>query len=346
MEIVVYTYILGGLLLWIIDHALIQRKKIIDNPGDFLLFLFLVFAACNFVVAMLNDTEPLAWFKEYSVYFLYLLYIPYRYYFKTEKDTKRLLVFFAIAMIIIAVYQLYYFKNLIMIAAFAYQLQSTLRINLTILAFSAVLGILGMFYYQTRRMKILMLLLSIFALAIVVTSFARTTWIIEMLLICLIFFLLDRKKKIIAFSAAMISAIAIIVTLYMMLGNLDIYFQMIGTKFKTAGSGKRDPSLQARLYEYDAVFRAIEQNPISGNGIAKKFAHKDVLSPDMGTLRKSFIHNSYLQLWYNVGPPTALLMILFLLYYYYKSIRLTFFSGKKINLQANFYPFLAFTGLP
>ena len=345
LEIVVYSYLLGGLLFWIIDQIFIKRNKVVQNAGDFFLFMFLAFAACNCVIAILNDTDLLDWFKEYSVYFLYLLYLPYRHYFKTEKDIKRLLIFFAISMIIVAVYQIYYFKTLIMIAAFAYQLQSTLRINLTILAFSAVLGILGMFYYKERKLKILMLLLTICALAIVVTSFARTTWIMEMLMIVLVFFLLDRRKKIIAASAAFVAVIAIIITLYLMLGNLDIYFQMIGKKFQTTSSGKKDPSLQARLYEYDAVFRAIEQNPISGNGIGKKFAHKDILKSSMGTLRKSYIHNSYLQLLYNVGLPTTLMMVFFLLFYYFKSIRLTFFSGKKINLEEKIYPFLAFVGI-
>lgn len=345
MEIVVYSYLFSGIMLWFISEVFIHRRKVVYNFGDFCIILFLVFAFFNIIIALLNNTELLAWFKEYTVYCLYLLYFPYRKFFRTDDDVRKVITCLALSLIIISLYQLYHFKTLIVMATFAYELQSTLRINLTLLSFGAVLAILSIFRYKGKFFKIYMLLLAILCAGIVTTSFARTTWIIELGLIGAILFILNRRQKIVALTIAGISALAIVITLVSMLSNFDVYLGMLNKKFLSTGDGKKDPSVRARIVEYSSVWKSIEQNPISGNGIGKKFAHKNILANGNPVMRKSFIHNSFLQLWYCLGIPTAIPIVLFLLFYYLKSIMLTFFHGRKPNIAYCFYQFLAFSGL-
>ena len=80
------------------------------------------------------------------------------------------------------------------------------------------------------------------------------------------------------------------------------------------------------------------------SGFSKIYAHKNLLSEDQSTFRKSFTHNSFLQLVYNLGTPTTLGMTIFVFYYFFVSLKLAFWD-KRINIKEKFYPFLAFTGL-
>lgn len=343
MEIAVYTYILSGLLFWFISILFVKREKIVNNIGDFMLILFIVFAFFNIIIAYLNDVDMFSWFKEYSLYTLYLLYFPYRYYIKDKKDRDLLLIFLSISLIIIASYQLNYTRQNVLLATYAYQLLSALRINLTILAFGGLLGIVGLFYFKHIGLKVLMGIQAILSIAVVVTSFARTTWIIELFLIGMVLIVLNRRQRIITSIVASGSLVLLVTVFFTVFSSFDLYLQLISKKFLSTTDGKKDISVMARMYEYEAVWRAIEENPFSGNGIAKVYAYKDILTKPPTTMRKAFTHNSFLQLLYGVGIPTTIAISLFLLYYSFMSFKFLF-TKKSNSYLSKFYPFLAFSG--
>lgn len=343
MEILVYSYILFGLLFWFVSVLLIKREKIVYNIGDFTLILFLVFAFLNFTIALLNDVDMFNWLKEYLLYALYLLYFPFRYYIKDKKDRDLLLVLLSISLIIIASYQLIYIRQTTLLATYAYQLLSSLRINLTLLAFGALLGIVGLFYFENFRTKLLMSVQALLCLAVVVTSFARTTWIIELFLIAMVMIVLNKRQRIITSIVASGLLVLLITVFFTVFSSFDIYLQLISKKFLSTTDGKKDVSVMSRVYEYEAVWKAIEENPISGNGLAKVYAHRNILSNPPTTLRKTFTHNSFLQLIYGVGLPTTIAISFFLFYYSFMSFKYLFTKQSTSHLS-KFYPFLAFSG--
>lgn len=343
MEIAVYTYILSGLLFWFLSVLFIKREKLVYNIGDFMLILFIVMAFFNIFIAFLNEADMFKWFKEYSLYTLYLLYFPYRYYIKEKKDRDLLLILLSISLVIISFYQLNYIRQSTLVATYAYQLLSSLRINLTIISFGALLGIIGLFYFKNLGVRILMALQVFLGLAVVVTSFARTTWIIEMFLIAMILLVLNRRQRIISSIVASGFLVLLIAIFFTFFSNFDIYLRLISKKFLSTTDGKKDISVMARVYEYEAVWKAIEENPFSGNGLAKVYAHRNILTNPPTTLRKAFTHNSFLQLLYGVGLPTTIAMSFFLLYYTFISFKFLF-TKKSTSYLSKFYPFLAFSG--
>jgi O-antigen ligase len=344
MEVVVYVYILFGTILWFMNTFLIKRERLARNVGDFILLLFFVFAAINSIIAYLNDVQMFNWFKQYSLFGLYTLYFPFRYYVKEKKDLNLFLILLGFSLLVIGAYQLYYYKQVVLLATLAYELQGALRINITILTFGSLLGIYLFLKFKNLALRIFSLLVAIVSTIVIITSFARTFWILLLFLYGCYFFLLKKRHKIIALYIGSVSVVAMLFLLVTYFGNYTVYMKMISEKFMSTGDGKADPSVMQRIIEYDAVWNAYSKYPISGCGLAKKFSHRDILIE--GTTRtKDFVHNGYLQLLYNFGPPTALLFVLFLAYYLFRSMYFLIPSVRKRFHLDSHTVFLSFCGI-
>ncbi|OYT15773.1 MAG: hypothetical protein B7C24_11285 [Bacteroidetes bacterium 4572_77] len=161
-------------------------------------------------------------------------------------------------------------------------------------------------------------------------------WVILILDSILLFTFLPFKKKLQmtkVFSGIFIIAI---IALFTLLGDYsDLFFTAITKRFQSSTEGKKDISIVARIVEYKEVFSHIKENPISGNGMAKKIFFQDPIT--QAGLTTATIHNGYLSLAYRTGIPMMLLYLYFFFSYLMKSFWLIFrLSGfwKALSLAA------------
>ncbi len=337
-KIIPYAFIIPGIIIWLVSMVLIKREKVIKNPGDFFYILFISFAALNIIIAIINSTDLFEWLREYLVYFLYFLYFPIRHYIKTEKQINTFILLTCFSLLAISLYQIYFYKQSMSSAIYMYQVMISLRSNITYLVFGIILGIVWFFKNDKWIYKLIAISTSILCLTTIITTFARTMWIISLFLAILTYFILNRKQKIhyifIVFTSV---GLLYFVASIAFSSNLNTYIKLMNNKFTSSTKGTADPSVLTRIYEYDAVIEKIIENPLAGNGIATDFSYYDIIQKC--TIRKAYTHNSYLLLAYNVGIPTTILFILFLIYYFAVSIK------KIIINKTNYYRFYYFIGL-
>lgn len=339
-KIIPYAFMLPGIIMWFISQSLIKREKIVQNPGDFLYILFIFFLSLNVIIGIINESNMLNWLREYMVYFMYLLYFPARYYIRNRKQLDIFLILVAYSLIFVSISQLYFYKLLMSNALYMYQVLFSLRDNVTFLTMGIIFGIVFFFKEKNRILKFYYLLTGLLCTMTIITTFARTFWIIAIMLFFISFFVFNRKQKI-QYIFAVLGSLLIfyIVAGLIFNNNLNTYISLINNKLSTSTKGVADPSVLSRVYEYKAAFEKIEENPLAGNGIAKDFTYYDILQKS--TLRKSFIHNSYFLLAYTAGIPTTIVFICFLIYYSYLSIK----KILKTRLSdIRFYYFIGLTG--
>ena len=97
----------------------------------------------------------------------------------------------------------------------------------------------------------------------------------------------------------------------------DMFFTIIEKRFFSASKGIHDQSVQARLSESKSTLAKVEEYPIGGNGLAKKFTFYDPIT--MKTLHTYIMHNGYIFLAYRMGIPMAILFLVVLFINIYKA---------------------------
>ncbi len=335
-KLIPYLILIPGLILWLLNTVFAKREKLIRNPGDAAFLIFFFFVTFNIIIAELNGGELSSWLKEYFSLYILLLYFPIRHHIKTEKEYRILIFVFLIAMIAVAGFQMLIFRVIMNNAIYMYQVASSLRINMTLLGFTIIFGVILFISEKTFWLRLFAFLASILSLGCIITSFARTMWLIDLALLIFTFFILDMRHKI-RYSFVVGLSLLIFVGAFLIIfsGNFSVYLNLMQNKFSSSTLGTKDPSIVVRMVEYDAVLDRIEELPLGGNGMGVKFAHKDNIEGNT-THRKHFVHNSYLQYLYTYGYPLAIIYFFFLLYYVYLAVY-KLFKEKENNKRIRIY---------
>lgn len=326
----------GGTLVWIFSYILIQKKKLVRNLGDMMILFWFLCMIGNCMVAMLNGVEFLSWLSEVLLSLTILLYFPIRVLFSDKEDLKKLLLLMGGMLTISALYSFYQYYLGLSDLEYAYQLASTNRSNLMAFTSGVVFGLVLIFYQEKRFRQWVLIVYTGTLMFALIFSLARTNWVILILDSILLFTFLPFKKKLQmtkVFSGIFIIAI---IALFTLLGDYsDLFFTAITKRFQSSTEGKKDISIVARIVEYKEVFSHIKENPISGNGMAKKIFFQDPIT--QAGLTTATIHNGYLSLAYRTGIPMMLLYLYFFFSYLMKSFWLIFrLSGfwKALSLAA------------
>lgn len=343
IEYFLYFYILGGTMLCFYKYNLLQRKRLINNLGELFLILFILFAFTNIIIAILNNVTFADWIRGYLLFYLYLMYFPFKEYLKDKKKLDIFIFFFIICSLMICTYSVINLRTTMVEAIYSYQMTRGPRDNISIIAFSIFVSIIFFFITKSKIYKLLLIINFLLASGLVIASFARATWLTVILLFCINVLILKRSQKIKLFIIALFTSLALFISLTSVVKNYDPYFKLINKKFLSSKDGKKDISVRARLYEYQGVFKQVEQYPVSGSGISKKYSYKDILISSI-TKSKIFTHNSYLHFWYMLGIPTSICFFIFIILFLYRSIYILF-SKSKYNLLQRNLAFLCLCGL-
>lgn len=326
LEIAIAILIYPGLLLYFLNKILLDRKKLIQNLGDLFLILFFVFLPLNAIIAYLNDVDLYRWLREIVIISLILLYFPIREYIKTEKDIAILLSCALIATISSIAYLVYHYRETTLITAnYAYELifglGAKIKINHTIFTGAYFVSIILFVTRKNLVLRIILFFTSFASLVALIITVSRTFWIVTIIgtTILFIYYGWRERLKFLFFYFVIITATFSFI-IYTFGDNYKIVTRLIEHRFLTSVQGKKDKSVLGRLAEYPIVIKGILENPLWGNGFAKKIRFRDPIF--VRTTTSHNIHNGFTSLFYRVGIPMGFLYISFFIFYFLRASKL------------------------
>ncbi|MBI5325202.1 MAG: O-antigen ligase family protein [Ignavibacteriae bacterium] len=318
-DIITGSLYIGTLYPWLVWQIAFKRTKLVENTGDWILLAFYILLIGNSIISVINGVDILDWIREYSITSLVLFYFPIKQYFSEEKYLKRLLLLLAIVCVITDFEQFYDYYNIGMSnVVYVYQVLISARINQPLFATSAAIGILFILYEKKFSRQLLYIIFTLINVLALISSFARTFWIILLIEIIIFLIIMPRRKKI---KIAIYSLIFLgTITFTIMLafkGNTFIILKAFENRLTSSTAGRKDPSVQARLYEYEVVLKNIAEYPLGGSGFYDTFKF---FNPILHmTTNTTTTHNGYFFLFYRLGIPLSLFYIFFLVYFTMKS---------------------------
>jgi len=324
-EIAFSVVVILGLVVYFFFKLFIEKKSIVQNYGDLLILLFFIFLPFNGLVAYLNDVDLFYWLREVLVLFLILLYFPFREYFTDTKDFNRLLFFAMIVSLACSVYVIVTYKeNTLLMATYAYELfgfEGTKKVNHIVFVGTYFTAII--LAQNRKNVPLTLLLFGVAFLSVValIITVSRTFWIATILgtIVLFIYFNWKERLKLIFFYLLIILLFGG-VTYYVFQGNYKVVTRLIEHRFLSSLKGKQDRSLQSRFAEFNYVLNGIAENPLSGNGFAKKIRFRDPIF--VKTLTSHNIHNGFTSILYRAGIPLAILYVSFFIFYFFKVVNL------------------------
>lgn len=338
LDAITAAYFLGSVVIWFIFHTLLNRRKTAYNLGDWLILTFFLFLLLNFFVALLNDSNLLQWIREYFLFSILLIYFPIRELIRTEQDLKKFLIFFSFIVIGVGIYQIFlYITKLNKIAEYAYQIKSGININQTLYTIASSFGFVFAFYQKKFKTEIILVIFTGIAIVFLIATFSRTFWVTlaAVIIILFLFFSFKKKLKIINYTL-IISLILVGLAFIYFKDNLELFFQIVFGRLTSATMGTKDPSVVARLMEWNEVTRQILNAPLYGAGLGTKFTFYFVIYEY--TIHTNIIHNGFLYLIYRVGIPLSMFYFGFLIYYFILSYDNLIYS---LRASSNFLKALA-----
>lgn len=349
IDVVLGAAIFGSLFSWFFWILVIKKENLIKNLADVMISLFFILLIANFFVALINNVDPLDWIRETIIVSIVLYYFPFRYYLKEKKEINTILVMFALATLVVALLQLNEYRKAMSDVVYAYQLLKSVKQNQTLFVAATSVGIAFFLYHRKITLKIATLLFSGIALISLISTMSRTFWIILLFNLILIFFMVSQKDKLKMVLLTLTFSIIAISTVFIVFGDkADIMITLLENRLSSSTQGVKDPSVLARVYEYDEMLSRIADNPIGGYGMNASIRFFNPIEQETQTT--SINHNGFFFLFFRVGIPMALLYILPLLYWtyrsfrysivikdpYYKNLTIAFFSCLMLIIIANF----------
>lgn len=322
-DIVIAVIFQLNTILWLFWKICVKREKIVNTFGDWIILFFMILLLTNFAVSFFNDNDTLLWVREYALFFLMLLYMPIKYYFKDDKDIKRLLICISIGLVCTVGIHLYEFKQTaIKDAMYAYQLGTSVRLNQTIHYAAIIFALSFVFFIKKHYQKLMLLIFAFLNTLALVTSYSRTYWAILIINLLLLFICLNFKKKVEAMFYFFLMAFSFVAIVYLVVPKYtNIMFEVLEKRFVSTKDVKKDPSMQMRYIEYARAYRHIEGSELKwlyGNGLSKYYLDYENIT--FNYFRTSNIHNGYISFIYRFGITLSIVYYIFFIYFMFKSL--------------------------
>ncbi|MES2765749.1 MAG: hypothetical protein V4642_07775 [Bacteroidota bacterium] len=317
IEVIFGIFYLGGIIIWMVWQGFVRKKKIVRNPGDWCLLVFLGLSIINIFVAILNSVPPLEWLREWSLLLLLLYYFPIREYFTSPLSIKNLVHSNIILIILLCIHIVYKYYIVIsqgIVYAYQYRAYGT-QINETLFMSGVIFGVFASIFSKDRRTRIKAVIFTAASIGALILSFGRTYWSITLFAIVLALPFLHIKyqarfAKYILF-ATTILALVVFLTIGPRGGKL--FIDIVAQRFESTGKGTKDISLRARIVESEEAFQHIKELPLSGNGIRSEIAFYEPIL--LYTKHNSYMHSGYVGSVYKLGYPLAILLFLPFIYF-------------------------------
>jgi len=309
-EIVFALYFFGFIALWFFDRWSNADYSFSRSRGDRALFLFLLLATLSVFPALLHENKMELWLREWNVFLFLLLYFPLREILHANRG--RVLVYGALVLVsaVIAVDNFIEYRAGALVAQFVWELIGARTAENEALSMAMVLGgTAAWINVRTKAGQLLSLVIvSLFTLALLLT-FSRGYWIATLMGVCVIYYFSRREER--RRLLWLLSIVVVAGSLTLLIFFYDIFTGLLSTlgyRFITASKGAADISLANRLVEYDAIWKAIQNNPIVGAGLGAEITFYSLLRKT--TQHTIYSHNAYLYLWFKLGIAGLLVFLI------------------------------------
>lgn len=326
LEIAFALLVIPGLIYFFLEKIFIEKKQIIQNYGDLFIILFFLFLPINGLIAYLNDVDLSRWLREIVVLMLILFYFPLREYIRTERDLNILLSCALVAVLSSIGYLIYHYKETTLVtASYAYELVfglgAKVKINHTVFTSAYFTSIILFVTRKNLLLRIILFFTAFASLVALIVTVSRTFWIVVILGTIVLFIYYGWKERFRFIFFYLVIIVATLGFIYLTFGsNYNLVTRLIEYRFLTSAQGKKDKSVLGRLAEYPVVIRGIVENPLWGNGFAKKIRFRDPIFVRTSTSHN--IHNGFTSILYRAGIPLALLYISFFAFYFFRAFSL------------------------
>lgn len=321
-ELAMGGFFMLSITIWMVWRMATHPRPLVRNWMDFLVLAFIALTSLNFIVAVVNNVEPLGWLSEWSLFFLILYYFPIREYFGDERGLPQFMSLSAISAVAQALYSMYLYKQRMASGlVYAFQLTASRSVLLGPFFLMAIVFCLLFIFAVRRPQKLVLFGIIGIQVAALVLTFTRTLWAFFFVCaaIALVFMSMRQRVQIVLGGLAM--TLVAIGGLTMYSPKLaDIGMRIVKARFasSTQLSGG-DYSFETRVVESQAAWAATREDPLGGNGLRATFLTYSPL--DKQHFTTSFIHFGYVGLVFKLGIPLALLMMAILLVHSTYTIR-------------------------
>jgi hypothetical protein len=302
-EYALVLFIFGGLAIWFFTMIAIRRKRVVRHFGDKLILSAMALSILNLPIALMNDTPPLTWLREWLLFWTMLYYFPWREHLTERKHIQTFFLCHGAVFLFIGGINLYQYVKAASNVLYAYQIWASRKmLNTHIFLCATLFTALGGFYAVRRTTKLLMLgLVSFYALAVIV-SFARGFWISAIVAIIVVLWLLDKRKLALFAVYSVIAGFIFVLAVQVVFPDKATFvLKVLKTRFTSSATGTQDVSLLARYYETQALFTELSRYPFSGFGLGSSYRLYNPIANEYN--RATFIHNGYLFIWLKLGLP-------------------------------------------
>lgn len=317
-------YYLAFLAHWFAMRFFFYREPILNDREDRVFFVFLVLMTCSVGLTVVFGGSLRQFFSEWVAMTMLGLYFPIKEACVRYKNGLRLMLLCAVTIALFAVLRnLLNYQAILASASMGWQVaRGRVYTNDTLLMVASVATFIFLFLAQTWRMRFWLggSFLVIFAGLILTQS--RGMWVGFLLGVFIMFVFINWKLKLrlvllglgLGSIAAIIGSLFISDLLLVVLGGLLERLTSLGSAFT------KDISLINRFFETAGVWDTyIEHNPVLGHGMAVKYSVFDITWGH--TLRKSFVHNGYVSLWFRFGLWGLGMVLFFWLSVWWKGLQ-------------------------
>ncbi len=312
IDVILGVLVQGTLFFWLAYRFLVSRQPLLRCFFDYLLFGCYLYSMTNAIIAMGHGTPFINWLREWTIGVAILYYFPLRELFPDLKSFNKLLAFASLVALVQIVQNVQMFVYATQSAEYAWQIvgrRSTpflfLMTSMFFLAFTV--------HAKSRVQQLLLAGATCLSMLGVFLTYSRTAMISLLFCAMAMMFFVNRAQRIRIVTLTLGFIFVPLLVMPFALGKLAKFAQAaVVNRLTSTGKGTRDVSVQARFYEYRAVWRLIQQSPVEGYGLATPYkAFIPILK--YSTVR-SYIHNGYLSIVYRFGFVYALVYYLALGY--------------------------------
>lgn len=310
-DVLLGVFLIGGLYLWLLYRVLVTRQQIIENWFDSLLMLYMLFMTANVVVSVAQGTAILDWLRTYSIGILVLYYFPIRVYCADRVVLRRLVILLCFVVAGLTLKSILDYRSIVKSSEYAFQIAGR-RVIPHVFLMASLSAFVWAVHQRLSWRRAVPLLLALLFLVGLVTTYARTTWLgfLFCIIVAQFFFVKQERWRtvvlLVGFSVITYGSIILVFG-----PTATLVTKVISNRFTSASNVKRDQAVGNRVYESRVVARYIQQNPVSGYGLASTYKGYDGITGE--STPKTYVHNGFLSPLYNFGIVGALLQYLLLI---------------------------------
>lgn len=322
-EILYGAYFSLYLVTWIITTVLFKDRSIIESPIDALVATFIVYCGFTFFVGLVNGADFGIAIRQLASLSVALIYFPVKSACRdSDRGLKLVLVAFAALAAFILLRNLFWYYEGFSSAERIFEIMyNRKRMNERFL----MLGLLtsaALYIVTPRKINryLFIALAAAYALGIVIGQ-SRAVWLATGVGFLILFGAADNKQRI-----GMLQVFGVVIISVVAVGFvfLNDFFLLVvrGLAERVASIGtatERDLSLINRFFEWETAWETIKRSPVIGNGFGVAYEFYDAFVKV--TIKKNFIHNTYLGVWYRHGIIGLVLFLGIMGNSIYKSVR-------------------------